>query len=257
MSRELTQKENRRKNTKNFKDIEFSKIDLEYIDINVIEFFKSRELQISDEVNGTPRLVNFMLSTPERWKIVREGKDNKTATSTDKHMTPVVAFKREDIQKSSSINSGRFYTVSLKKRWSKKSQYYAKNIDAYINRKYKHQHQLVITKLPIIVTINYTANIYTTKMFQLNQLIQFFLDFNSIETLKTDKNHLIQFHFDEDFSDSTNMDDFTDSQQKYEVPFSFHVITQLLPELDKDKLPNLQNILTPAIITTKETIIEF
>ena len=257
MARALTQKELRRKNTKNHKTIEFSKIDLEYVDINVINFFKSRGLQIPDEVDGKARLVDFMFSTPERWKIVREGRDDKTAISTDKSLTPVVAFKREDIQKSTSVNSGRFYNVSFKQRWSKKSQYYAKNIDSYMNRKYKNQYQLVVTKLPIVVTINYTANMYATKMYQLNKLIQFFLDFNNIETMKTDKNHLIHFHFDEDFSDSTNMEDFTDSQQKYEVPFSFHVVTQLIPELDKDKLPNLQNILTPAVITTEELIVEF
>jgi len=256
----LTNKEKKRKDTKKQENVKFSEIDLTYIDGEVANFFVSKNLTVKDEVDGVLREIPVGISTAERWRILREGSGQKrkgtfSTEATLQSVTPLITIVRNDIERDVGKFGDDFFKVRLATEPSVKNQYLSKNIDEYLRKKYKPQYKYIITMTPLSVTINYTAYLYASKKFHFNKMIEFILSLDDIISIKTDRG-VIHLHFEDIVSDSSNIEDFTDEQRKFEGTMPFKAITQLMPEFGIDKLPALENILSPITITTEETIIK-
>ncbi len=253
MSRNLTNKENKRKNVKSNDQAVFSGIDLEFIDTQVLNFFKNKNLQINDEVDGKLRKVEWIFATPERWTMMREGKDDKFNKIIKKPTTPVVSIRRTSIERDPMRNTGDVYNIVLEKKWAKRNQYLSKNIDAFLNKKYSNQYLVRYIRIPGFMKIGYTATLLASKQLHLNKLVEFFLEMDDIEGIKTDAGEL-QLNFEEGFSDSSNVEDFTEDQRRFVTDFSFFVISQIQPEFDESKETKIKSLLTPIAINTVETV---
>ena len=254
VKKQLSTKENLRKEQKNENLATFSNIDLEFIDTQVVNFFKKKNLQINDEVDGNLRSVEWIFATPERWRLMREGKDDKFNEVIKKPTTPIIVIDRTSIERDLSRNTGDVYNIVLEKKWAKRNQSLSKNIDSFLNKKYNNQYQVKYIRIPGFMKIGYTMTLLTSKQLHMNKLVEFFLEMDDIEGIKTERGEL-QLHFEEGFDDGANTDDFTDDQRKFIMSYNLFIVSQIIPEFTEDKKLKIQSMFTPITISTTENVL--
>lgn len=253
MSRKLTNKEILRKDVKSNNTAEYVNLDLEFVDTQIVNFFKNKNLQVKDEVDGKLKKVEWIFATPERWALMREGKDDKFNKIIRNTVTPIISIRRTSIERDPNRNTGDVYNIILNKKWAKRNQYLSRNIDAFLNKKYYNQYEIKYVRIPGFMKIGYTFTLLAGKMVHLNKLTEFFLEFDDCEAIKTNKGEL-QIHFDEGFSDTSNVEDFSEDQRRFSSEYNVNVITQIIPEETENKETKIQKLLTPISITTTETV---
>jgi len=270
----MTNKENSRIGILNKKDVTFRNVDLEYVDTQVLEYFKKFNIQVLDESDGKIRAVPVKFSTAERWFQLRDEKTKTINAVTKKIQTPVVALKRGMITKDPDrhvmAQMGQFFYVTLGSSWSKQNQYLSKNIDRYLNKKYRPQLRYQVMVFPVFVEINYTMSIIASKMTHINKILEAFLQIEEMEVIETStamhkgqergntgsQSRRILLYFDQDFTDNSNVDNMSEDQRRFEVQTEFKIVTDLVPDLDRAFLPSVIDNFTKNItVDFSETVI--
>lgn len=121
--------------------------------------------------NGTRIPVPLIYGSPERWKSVQ--KDGYYKDKNGKIMSPIIMFKRDNIEKNKSItnkldaNDPHLYT-SWQKAYNSKNSY--SNFNVLNNR--VPTKQFIANVVPDYVTLTYSFVIQTYYIEQLNKIIE-------------------------------------------------------------------------------------
>ncbi len=121
--------------------------------------------------NGQRIEVPIIYGTPEKWKSIQ--KDGYYRDQNGKIMSPLIAFKRDNLTKNRNIgnkldaNAPHLYS-SFKKTYSKKNFY--NQFDILNNTKPENEYYAVV--IPDYVTITYSCVIYTYYVEQMNKIVE-------------------------------------------------------------------------------------
>jgi len=245
-----TQKEKNRIKQKENTNIRFPNVDLEFIDKEDQQFFEDLHIQVRDENTGNQIKVNIITATPERWKLLREGKDSNYYTSkvTKKIIFPIISILRRDIEREENIPTSELQKVVIGQRWSKKIQYSSQNIDKYLNPNWNPQRELLIMNFPQFIKINYELGILTVHKDQMNKIIETLLSIDDEYTIKSKRGTRFTFDFNSPITDNTNLSDFSGEQRNIEFQLPFSISTEIIQDYDYKKNPTIQKQLTPLKI---------
>jgi len=240
------------------KNLQFSPVDLTYIDTELVRFFQNLEIQIHSEFDNKLEPLNVIISTPEAWKLLREGKDSNiggtTNPTTKRTVFPVLAIKRGDIEKDPEKNRYEINEVRLANRWSRRNQFSNKNVDKYLNKDWNPKREIITVRVPLFVNIKYEIAILARKNSQINTLIESLLSIDRIFILHTAKMRLI-LNFDDNFANSSNIDDYSDQQRLFETTLGLTIATQLIPAFDYAKRPWFRKYPTVTRVIYEEKIV--
>jgi hypothetical protein len=145
-------------------------IGIQDIDESIL-FYVENVIRPSVYQNGVKIPVPFIYGSPEKWKSVQ--KDGYFKDKNGKIMSPIMMFKRDNIEKIRSVgnkldaNEPHLYT-SWQKAYNSKNSY--SNFDLLNNR--VPTNQFITNVIPDYVKITYSFLVQTYYMDQLNKIVE-------------------------------------------------------------------------------------
>lgn len=231
------------------KDLEQTKLQsLKDIDKAVRDFFKE-EIKLYVIENHDKVSVPIKIATPERWKQMKE--DHYLRDNKKQIILPVCLIKRNDIR----LMEDRYILPHFRTMTTiiegvpeeNKTQDYSKRKDNSIKNKYYIQ-----VEPPTSIEVTYDVQLQTRYMSSINSLIEQISMNKNKGRIITNNDIVIKWEIGS-FSDTSNVENFSDEIRLISNSFDFTIETMLYDKYKNNKL-NVIKKFTPHKITVKEVV---